>query len=110
RLAARAQRAIVAVVGGGELAIAAPRLGTGGSSRVLLLSLADPDPASLSLLERLSPTDAPHPLGHALRVGELLSTESVGERFYRSFRDVLESMSASLGRRGTPVERRTAAL
>jgi len=110
RLAARAQRALVAAVGAGELAIAAPRLGLGGSSRVLLLSLANPDPGALHLLERLCPADAPHPLGHALRVGELLSTESIGERFYRSFRDILDTMAASLGRRGTPAERRTAAL
>src|SRR5262245_34791137 len=60
RLAAASRRAMVAVVGAGELCIAAPRLGAGGSTRVLTVTLTRPGVDALRLLERLSPRGAPH--------------------------------------------------
>ncbi|MBI4421640.1 MAG: N-6 DNA methylase [Gemmatimonadetes bacterium] len=110
RLGQASRRALAVAVGSGELAIAAPRFGHGGSTRVLVIPLAGPQPLALRILESLRPDGAPHALAHALRVAETLSTESVGERFFAAFRQALERMSAGLGRRGSPADRRLAAL
>jgi hypothetical protein len=92
------------------MALAAPRLGSGGSTRVRRISLAHPGNAALRLLEALKPKGRPNALAHAIRVSELLSTEAVGERFFVAFRQVFERMAASLGSRGSAADRRTAAL
>ncbi|MBI4502773.1 MAG: N-6 DNA methylase [Gemmatimonadetes bacterium] len=110
KLESSSRRALVAAIGAGELALAAPRLGTGGSTRVQSVSLDKPQAGALRLLESLRPDGCPNALAHAIRVAELLSTETVGERFFVAFRQILGRMAAVLPRRGTPVERRTAAL
>ena len=110
RLAARTRRALAVAVGSGQVAIAAPRLGGSGSTRVLVLSVHAPEPLALDILARLAPMGSRHALSHALRVRELLSTEGVGERFYRSFRDLFDRMVATLGARGAAADRHAAAL
>ena len=64
----------------------------------------------LQHLEQFRPKPSSNGLTHALRVQELLATEIVGERFYSSFRLVLDRMAASLGRVATARDRRLAAL
>src|SRR5690606_32814161 len=72
---------------------------------------AAPSTTALDLLSRLAPAGPrAHPLGHALRVGELLSTEGVGERFYRSFQELFHRMAAELTGAASPADRHTAAL
>ena len=110
QLAGKSRRALAVGVGSGELALAAPRLGSGGSTRVQRISLANPAPFALRFLAGLKPNGAANALAHAIRISEMLSTETVGERFFVAFRQVLERMSASLGNRGSAVDRRTAAL
>ncbi len=110
RLGSASLRALAVAVGGGELALAAPRLGVGGSTRVQRISLSDPQPSAVHFLETLRPDGAPNALAHAIRLAELLSTENVGERFFVAFRQVLERMTASLSHRGSAADRRIAAL
>src|SRR5207245_9665455 len=110
RLGGASRRALAVAVGTDELALAAPRLGVGGSTRVIAVSLAHPDQPSLRFLESLRPNRAPNALAQALRVADLLSTEAVSERFFVAFRQLLERMAASLPRRGSVAERRLAAL
>ena len=93
-----------------EIALAAPRLGAPGISRVLVVPLQDPSSEVLQHLEQFRPKPSSNGLTHALRVQELLATEIVGERFYSSFRLVLDRMAGSLGRVATPRDRRLAAL
>ncbi len=93
-----------------EIALAAPRLGAPGISRVLVVPLQDPSSEVLQHLEQFRPKPSSNGLTHALRVQELLATEIVGERFYASFRLVLDRMAGSLGRVATPRDRRLAAL
>src|SRR5207247_7168563 len=79
RLGGASRRALAVAVGTDELALAAPRLGVGGSTRVIAVSLAHPDQPSLRFLESLRPNRAPNALAQALRVADLLSTEAVSE-------------------------------
>ena len=110
-LAGNSPRALaVAVRAPTEIALAAPKLGAPGVSRVFVVPLADPPPIVLQHLEQFRPKPSSNGLTHALRVQELLATEIVGERFYSSFRLVLDRMAASLGRVATARDRRLAAL
>ena len=100
----------VAVRAPNEIALAAPRLGAPGISRVLVVPLQDPSTEVLQHLRQFRPKPSSNGLTHALRVQELLATEIVGERFYASFRLVLDRMAASFGKVATPRDRRLAAL
>ncbi len=109
RLHGHSLRALVVAVGETELAFAAPRIAAAGSTRVRRIPLHDTRNGALRFLESLRPA-ADNALAHALRIGELLNTESVTERFFVAFRQVLERMTAELGRQGSAADRRTAAL
>ena len=102
RLGGSAQPALVAAVGGGCLALAAPRVGAPGCTPVLAVSTTKPEPVALELLEALAPRATATALEHALRVADVLATEEVGTRFFVAFRAILERMAASLGPGGTP--------
>ncbi len=110
RLAGVAQPGLVAAVGGGWVAIAAPRVGAPGCTPVLAVSTTQPDPFALELLAALAPRPGATALEHALHVADVLATEHVGARFFTAFRAILERMAASLGSRGAPADRKLAAL
>jgi len=97
RLAASAQPSLVVAVGGeDELVLAAPRLGQAGAGRLLVVSRHHPSAFALQQLTSLSPNGARNALAHALRVGDLMASEQVGERFFVAFRALLDRMAASL--------------
>lgn len=110
KLASAGERALAVAVGSNELAIAAPRIGQAGSTRVLVVPLVGASPPTLQQLESLRPEGATTALGHAMRVAGSLSTEAAGERFFTAFRMTLERMAASLDRRRSQADRRMAAL
>ena len=111
KLAGSSARALaVAVHAPAEIALAAPRLGAPGVSRLFVVPLGDPSPVVLQHLAQFRPKPSANGLTHAIRVQELLATEIVGDRFYESFRLVLDRMASSLGRNATPSDRRLAAL
>jgi hypothetical protein len=110
RLGGAACPALVAALGDGLLALAAPRVGSPGCTPVLAISTARPDPFALELLAALAPRAGSSALEHALRVADVLATEEVGTRFFTAFRAILERMAASLGPRGIPADRKLAAL
>jgi hypothetical protein len=85
RLAATAQPALVAAIGNGTLALAAPRLGTAASSPVLAISVEHPDRLHLQLLVELAPKQGSTALAHALRTDEVLGSETASERFFEAF-------------------------
>jgi len=101
-LAATAQPGLVAALGGGTLALAAPRLGVSRSSPVLAIPTGRPDALHLQLLAELGPRPTATALEHALRVSDVLTTERVGARFFGAFRDLV-------GHAGTMVSVRDAA-
>jgi hypothetical protein len=110
RLAAAGERALVLILGTEHLAVAAPRLGSSGSSRVLLVSKSEPSAWALDQLERLRPRGSTSALVHALRIADVLSAEAAGDRFFTEFRIQLEQMAASLEPRGSLADRRMVAL
>src|SRR5512134_1553180 len=77
RLAGAARPGLVAALGDGTLAIAAPRLGDTGTSPVLAVSVAAPDGFGLRLLTDLAPRPGVTALEHGLRVTDVLSAEEV---------------------------------
>ena len=80
RLARHSQRAMaVALSADRRLALAAPRLGQPGATRVLTVHLDDPSPFAIQQLERLRPKRTANALAHALSVADVLSSEQVGE-------------------------------
>lgn len=110
-LAGQSARALaVAVDATKEIALAAPRLGAPGVTRVFVVPLREPPSLTLQHLAQFHPKPSANGLAHALRVQELLQTEIVGERFYQSFRLALDRMASSMGRVGTARDRRLAAL
>ncbi len=109
-LAAAARPALVAALGSGEMVLAAPRLGTAGSSRLLVVSLRFPSPFALEQLRALTPGAPPNALALGLRIADLLSGEAAGNRFYEEFRAVLDRMAHSLSPRGSAADRSLAAL
>lgn len=100
----------VAVRPGHTMAIAAPRMAERGVSRVLTISLQDPEPEAVHHLARFKTARTATALAHAARIDELLTSEIAGERFFRQFHIQLERMSAALRGTGTPADRRMAAL
>ena len=85
RLAATAQPGLVAAIGNGVLALAAPRLGTVASSPVLTITLAQPDRLHLQLLGELAPKPGSTALEHALHTDEVLASEAASDRFFEAF-------------------------
>lgn len=100
----------VAVCPTHQIAIAAPRMADRGVSRVLTISLCNPEPDALQHLARFKPHGTATALAHAARIDDLLTSEIAGERFFRQFHVQLERMSAALRGHGTPADRRMAAL
>jgi len=95
QLAATAQPGLVAALGPGVLALAAPRLGVPHASPVLAIPTTDPDALHLQLLTDLGPRPDTTALEHALRVRDVLSTERVGARFFTAFRHLVEEAGGS---------------
>lgn len=110
RLASAAECALVVSFDEDDrLALAAPRIGDHGSTRLALISRSRPTAAMLQLLEDLRPR-ADNSLAHALRVTQLLTSETAGERFFNAFREILERMADSLDHSHPATDRRLAAL
>ncbi len=110
-LASAAECGIAAAVSrDSELAIAAPMYGRPGITRVLVVSLDDPSRFALEQIERLSPRQRATVLQHALSVGEVLSSEAAGERFFKEFRTHLERMATSIDGRRSAADKRMVAL
>jgi adenine-specific DNA-methyltransferase len=104
-------RALAAAIGPSrELAIAAPRLGQSGTTKVLVISLDTPSRFALQQLQRLNPDKSSSALAHSLCVADVLSSEEVSERFFTAFRTILERMAASLKGRGSAADRRMVSL
>jgi hypothetical protein len=111
RLSRAGECAMIAVLAPSrELVLAAPMPTASGLSRILVVDLQVPDRAVCRMLADLRPNGSANALAHALKVGEVLSTEAAGERFFTAFRVVLERMAASLDRRHTLADRRLATL
>ena len=105
------ERALAAVVSPErELAVAAPKFGQVGITRVLVVSLDNPSSFTLQQLERLRPNASTTALAHALRIADVLSSEEVGEQFFTGFRMNLERMAASIDNRRSVDDRRLVAL
>ena len=110
-LARTSTRALaVAVAAPHEMVLAAPKLGTAGTTRILVVPLREPSRATLHHLESFRPRPGDNGLAHALRVEELLASEEAGERFYSAFRLVLDRMAATLPRCADVADSRLAAL
>ncbi|MBE0593687.1 MAG: N-6 DNA methylase, partial [Gemmatimonadales bacterium] len=92
------------------LAVAAPRVGTAGTTRALLIECAQPSAFALEQLRALGPHRAPSALAHALRVAEVLSAEAVGETFFRAFQRTWGRMAATLPDRFAESDRQLVAL
>ena len=111
RVMASTERALVAVVGPErELALAAPKFGQEGMTRILVVSLECPSAFALQQIERLRPKRSSNALAHALSVADVLSSEEVGEQFFTTFRMNLERMAATIDRRRSADDRRMVAL
>ena len=99
RLATHAERGLACVLGdaprrlvlGGWRAIA-----TGIALRSVTVPRERPPGSALALLERLRPGRDESPLALGLRIGDALATETVGPRFFRAFRGVLDRFTAQL--------------
>ncbi len=111
KLAVTAERALAVTVGPDRsIAMAAPKFGQPGTTRVLQVSLDHPSKFALQQLERLRPRHSDTSLAHALFVAEILSSEQVTDRFFIAFKIMLERMATSLGDRGSAADRRMFAL
>jgi hypothetical protein len=110
RLSASGLRGLAVALGPGELAIAAPRLGTPGSSKVLGVSLHHPSRVALAQIRELRPRSDATALAHALRVADTLSSEAVGEHFFREFSLLLDGMAATIDDRHREEDRRLVVL
>jgi len=101
---------LVAVLNPGcELALAAPRTGLPGVTRVLRVPLPTPPTPTLDLLCRLAPHPDENGLVLALRIDGILASEVAGERFFTALRQLHVRMAATLTR-GTVGERHLLAL
>lgn len=111
RLGGTAVRALVVALGqDDELVLAAPRFGGPGSTRLAVISRRAPTAVMLQQLEDLCPRPGDTGLAHALRLSDLLMSETAGERFFAAFRLILERMAASLDHRHPAADRRLVAL
>lgn len=100
RLAAGADRGLACAIGGipRRIVLAAWRATTAGTLglRLAPIPLDRPGAAALATLERLAPEPGESALALALRVGDVLASETVTVRFFRTFRSVLEQFTDSL--------------
>lgn len=111
RLSRAGACAMVAVLDPGrELVLAVPMPTASGTSRLLIVDLERPDRTTRRLLDDLRPNGASSALAHAIRVGNLLSTEAAGERFFAAFRTMVERLAGSLDRRHSLADRRLVTL
>lgn len=109
-LAGLGERGLAVCVGHGVLAVAAPRIGTAGTTRALLVECAKPSAFAMEQLRALGPGRAGSALSHALRVAEVLSAEAVGESFFRAFQRTWTRMAATLPETVPEADRRIVAL
>jgi hypothetical protein len=110
-VAKTSERALTAVVSPErELALAAPRFGQIGITKVLVVSLDNPCSFAVEQLKRLGPNGRSTALAHALSVRDVLSSEEMGERFFTEFRIHLERMAAAIDRSRSAQDRRMVAL
>ena len=113
RLATRAERGLACVLGdaprrlvlGGWRATA-----TGLALRTAVVPRERPPGSALALLERLRPGVDESPLALGLRIGEALATETVGPRFFRAFRGVLDRFAGRLATPRSAADRHALAL
>lgn len=103
-------RGLAVALGSDELALAAPKPGTPGSSKILGLRLHDSSRIALAQLRELRPRNGATALDHALRIVDTLSTEVVGEHFFREFSAILHGMAATIDDRHREEDRRLAVL
>lgn len=106
RLGSEGERALAIALGGDELVLAVPPGEGASTTRILAISKRAPSTDSLHLLERLGPDGARNALALSVRLGELLGTEYVGERFFTAFRAALDRMAGSLPKRHAVRDRR----
>lgn len=109
-LARAGERALAVGIESQALVIAAPRIGAGGSTRLLVVPCREPSPLAVQQLEDLAPRARESALAHALRVVEVLSSEAAGQRFFTAFLSILERMTVSLTVQGPKADRRMAVL
>ncbi len=110
RMGAAGERGLAVSVGAGSIAIAAPRPGRAGTTKPILIDVDRPSPVALAQLRALAPTRSRTGLEHGLHVAEVLSTEAVSERFFRSFRRIWVRMADSLDPRVPVSDRRLVTL
>lgn len=110
RLAATAQPGLVAAVGNGTLALAAPRLGTVASSPVLAIAVAHPERLHLQLLGELAPKPGSTALEHALRTDDVLASEAASDRFFDAFHGLFLQAQAATPTRAHASDRALLAL
>ncbi len=79
-----------------RMVFAVPRMTEIGTSRLLNIDLSNPTADALALLDRLRPGSSRTVLQHALRIDELLASETVGERFYAKFKVIHTSMAEAI--------------
>jgi len=100
RLAAGAERGLACALGGSprRLVFAAWRPAATGPVGIRLATVPLPRPqnAALATVERLAPTAGESALALSLRVGEVLATEGVTPRFFRTFRQTLDRLTDRL--------------
>jgi hypothetical protein len=94
RLATGAERGLACALGGQprRLVIAAGPV----DLRHATVPLTNPPGSALATLERLAPAKNETALALSLRIGEVLASESVTPRFFRSFRSTLERLTDRL--------------
>ena len=113
RLAARAERGLACVLGDAprRLVLGAWRAtATGLTLRCAVVPRERAPASALALLERLRPGADESPLALGLRLGEALATETVGPRFFRAFRGVLDRFTDELRTPRSAAERHALAL
>lgn len=76
-----------------HMVLGVPRFAGARTSRLLHVDLATPTPDSLALIDRLRPGTSRTVLQHALRIEQLLASETVSERFYTQFTTIHAAMT-----------------
>lgn len=94
-MAKQSERGLAVCLSSEELALAAPRLGSGDSTKALTLRLREPSNFALDRLESMRPDGTEPALELALRIEAELDTQEIGVRFFRAFRDAYRDMNRS---------------
>lgn len=110
KLARAGERALAAGVEPSGVVLSAPRIGATGCTQLLVVPRQDPPHLALQLLEELRPRTRDTALALALRIADVLSSETAGRRFFVAFRGMLERMVVALGSDAPPADRRMAVL